>query len=79
MVELNNFCCSSNSSEIGKCRRWAIYIICLLEAVIFGGVIFGFAQLTFVLKNEGVFSQLCSSHENSSITEQVTIFCFIVF
>ena len=52
-------CCCLQNREIGNKKKWVIYIIGLVEVIVFGGVIFGWAQLIFVLKNDGIFSNLC--------------------
>lgn len=40
----------------------------MLECLCFSGVIFGYATLVFVLKEEGYFSQLCSSVPDGNST-----------
>lgn len=40
----------------------------MLECLCFSGVIFGFATLVFVLKEDGYFSQLCSSVPDGNST-----------
>ena len=61
------------SSDVGPIRRWVIYIIAILESITFGGVIFGFAQLVFVLKSEGIFSNYC---DNTTITSDIQVILF---
>lgn len=40
----------------------------MLECLCFAGVVFGYASLVFVLKEDGYFSELCSSDTGSNST-----------
>ena len=39
--------------------RYAYVVCAFLEVLLFGGLLFGWASLVFVLKEDGVFSHLC--------------------
>ncbi|KAJ8312550.1 hypothetical protein KUTeg_009923 [Tegillarca granosa] len=55
---------------------WAV-----LEILVFGGLLFGWGSLVYVLKKEGVYSNLCDfekSKINDSSIENVTVWNFIV-
>ncbi|XP_029950118.1 solute carrier family 43 member 3-like [Salarias fasciatus] len=44
-----------------RLRHWLTLLSGMLECLCFAGVVFGFASLVFVLKEEGYFSDLCVS------------------
>lgn len=44
-----------------RLRYWLTLASGMLECLCFSGVVFGYATLVFVLKEDGYFSQLCSS------------------
>ncbi|XP_054636069.1 solute carrier family 43 member 3a [Dunckerocampus dactyliophorus] len=60
-----------------RCKRSTkvLYVMTLLsgllECMFFAGIVFGFASLVFVLKEEGYFSQLCSSSPGTNWTDIV--------
>uniref|UniRef100_A0A3P9KWM2 Solute carrier family 43 member 3a n=1 Tax=Oryzias latipes TaxID=8090 RepID=A0A3P9KWM2_ORYLA len=45
-----------------KLRFWLTLLSGMLECLCFAGVVFGFASLVFVLKEDGYFSELCISN-----------------
>lgn len=48
--------------EVGiRLRYWLTLASGILECLCFAGVVFGYASLVFVLKEDGYFSQLCDS------------------
>lgn len=48
--------------EVGTRLRYRLTLASgMLECLCFAGVVFGFASLVFVLKEDGYFSQLCVS------------------
>ncbi|XP_072447429.1 equilibrative nucleobase transporter 1-like [Chiloscyllium punctatum] len=49
-----------------KVKQYLTFANGLFECLCFGGVIFGWASLVFVLKKEGYFSDLCDSVSNIS-------------
>lgn len=53
-------------------RYWLTLVSGMLECLGFAGVVFGFASLMFVLKEERYFSQLCSSIPGSNSTQGST-------
>lgn len=53
-------------------RFWLTLVSGMLECLCFAGVMFGFASLMFVLKEEGYFSQLCSSVPGSNSSQYST-------
>ncbi|XP_076054314.1 equilibrative nucleobase transporter 1-like [Oratosquilla oratoria] len=53
----------AGSSSFSTCRRWFLYLIGFFESFLFGGAIFGWAQLVFVLKTEGIFLDKCDDFE----------------
>uniref|UniRef100_H2L9T5 Solute carrier family 43 member 3a n=1 Tax=Oryzias latipes TaxID=8090 RepID=H2L9T5_ORYLA len=55
-----------------KLRFWLTLVSGMLECLCFAGVVFGFASLVFVLKEDGFFSELCISNLeiNSNCTSQ---------
>lgn len=47
--------------EVGTRLRYRLTLASgMLECLCFAGVVFGFASLMFVLKEDGYFSQLCT-------------------
>lgn len=44
-----------------RLRYWLTLVSGMLECLCFSGVIFGYATLVYVLKEDGYFSQLCPS------------------
>ncbi|XP_076456853.1 equilibrative nucleobase transporter 1-like isoform X2 [Babylonia areolata] len=42
--------------------RWLILVSAFLETFLFGGMVFGWGSLVFVLKQEGVFAHLCDGY-----------------
>ncbi|XP_037546002.1 solute carrier family 43 member 3a [Nematolebias whitei] len=50
-----------------KLRHWLTLASGMLECLCFAGVVFGYASLVFVLKDDGYFSELCVS--NVSLTQ----------
>lgn len=53
-------------------RYWLTLVSGMLECLCFAGVMFGFASLMFVLKEERYFSQLCSSVPGSNSSQGST-------
>lgn len=53
-------------------RHWLTLVSGMLECLCFAGVVFGFASLMFVLKEERYFSQLCSSVPGSNSSQGST-------
>ncbi|XP_013873956.1 solute carrier family 43 member 3a [Austrofundulus limnaeus] len=45
-----------------KLRYWLTLVSGMLECLCFAGVVFGYASLVFVLKDDGYFSELCVSN-----------------
>uniref|UniRef100_A0A8C8DKM3 Solute carrier family 43 member 3a n=1 Tax=Oryzias sinensis TaxID=183150 RepID=A0A8C8DKM3_9TELE len=58
-----------------KLRFWLTLVSGMLECLCFAGVVFGFASLVFVLKEDGFFSELCISNLeiNSIFHKQFTL------
>uniref|UniRef100_A0A3P9HX34 Solute carrier family 43 member 3a n=1 Tax=Oryzias latipes TaxID=8090 RepID=A0A3P9HX34_ORYLA len=54
-----------------KLRFWLTLVSGMLECLCFAGVVFGFASLVFVLKEDGFFSELCIS--NLEINQQTAV------
>uniref|UniRef100_A0AAQ6AL09 Solute carrier family 43 member 3a n=1 Tax=Amphiprion ocellaris TaxID=80972 RepID=A0AAQ6AL09_AMPOC len=57
--------------EVGtRVRYWLTLASGMLECLCFAGVVFGYASLVFVLKEDGYFGELCINHPsiNSSTT-----------
>ena len=52
-------------SDTDNCRaewkKWLIAIWAFLECMVFAGILLGWGSLVFVLKEEGIFSDLCPS------------------
>ncbi|XP_047494530.1 equilibrative nucleobase transporter 1-like isoform X2 [Penaeus chinensis] len=61
-----------SSAPIGRYRRWCIFLVGLLESLLFGGTIFGWAQLAYVLKEQGIFSHLCNTTVTSRASSEIT-------
>lgn len=48
-------------------RRILIFILGFIDNLLFGGAVFGWPQLVYVMKKEGAFSYLCGGdHETAS-------------
>ncbi|XP_063594930.1 equilibrative nucleobase transporter 1-like [Penaeus indicus] len=62
------------SAPIGRYRRWCIFLVGLLESLLFGGTIFGWAQLAYVLKEQGIFSHLCNATVTSRAPSEIVTF-----
>lgn len=45
--------------EYSQCRKIIIMLIGLIETLLFSGVLFGWADLVYLMKSEGVFSSRC--------------------
>lgn len=55
--------------EVGTRLRYRLTLASgMLECLCFAGVVFGFASLVFVLKEDGYFSQLCVSIPGTNLT-----------
>ncbi|KAL8576723.1 hypothetical protein ACOMHN_025196 [Nucella lapillus] len=48
--------------------RWLIVVLAAVENFLFGGLLFGWGSLVFVLKQEGIFAHLCH-HEISNTSD----------
>ncbi|XP_030042268.1 equilibrative nucleobase transporter 1 [Microcaecilia unicolor] len=59
----------------GLVQRLATFLTGLLECMGFAGVIFGWASLVFVLKNEKYFDNLCIQAENGTTNSSVVPDC----
>ena len=60
-------------SEVGTRLRYRLTLASgMLECLCFAGVVFGFASLMFVLKEDGYFSHLCEDvpDTNSTLTSR---------
>ena len=57
------FCKQDRNLELSKNRRIIIFIIGLVESMLFCGAVFGWPQLVYILKNEGIYSHLCIETE----------------
>lgn len=51
-----------------RLRYWLTLASGMLECLCFCGVVFGYATLVFVLKEDGYFSQLCPSVPDGNST-----------
>ena len=60
-------------NEFSRIHSLIVYIICLIECIVFGGAIFGWAQLSFVLKKEGIYNHLCEGSNETTSLENVSI------
>ena len=49
----------SESNPIGW-RKWILLLWAVIEIVLFSGIMFGWGVLVFVLKDEGLYSNLCA-------------------
>ena len=59
--------------EVGTRLRYRLTLASgLLECLCFAGVVFGYASLVFVLKEDGYFSQLCVSIPGTNGTQNST-------
>ncbi|KAL7647099.1 UNVERIFIED_CONTAM: hypothetical protein RMT77_002357 [Armadillidium vulgare] len=56
----------SPSLRLSLPRRILIFILGFLDNLLFGGAVFGWPQLVFVLKVEGLFGDLCDSYIQNS-------------
>uniref|UniRef100_A0A3B5APZ7 Solute carrier family 43 member 3-like n=1 Tax=Stegastes partitus TaxID=144197 RepID=A0A3B5APZ7_9TELE len=53
--------------EVGtRMRYWLTLASGMLECLCFAGVVFGYASLVFVLKEDGYFGELCINHPNGN-------------
>ena len=55
-------CVCAQPSSLGtmsRGRRWAMFLVVMLETMLWSGTIFGWASLVHVLKLQGVYSNLC--------------------
>ena len=48
----------SESKNIGW-KRWILLVWAFIEIVLFSGIVFGWGSLVFVLKDEGIYADLC--------------------
>ena len=48
------------------CRSYIILAVCLLECLLFGGTIFGWSSLVYVLQADGIYTHLCEPHGDNS-------------
>lgn len=54
--------------------RYLYAVWAFLESLCFGGLIYGWSSLAYVLKQEGLYSNLCDESEStSSVPTQVTV------
>lgn len=54
-----------------KSRLFALLALC--ETGLFGGISFGWGTLVYLLKEEGIYSDLCLPLDNSTLQNNVTI------
>lgn len=52
-------CRQNPNLELSLARRVVIFMIGVVESMLFGGAVFGWPQLVHVLKVEGLYSDLC--------------------
>lgn len=59
--------------EIPSCHRWFMFLIAIVESMVWSGTIYGWPQLVYMLKLNGIYSQLCDGNpfNTSSINEEV--------
>lgn len=62
--------------DMTSCHRWFMFIIIILESMIWSGTIYGWPQLVYMLKLNGIYSQLCDGnfhhhHHTSSINQEI--------
>jgi len=55
-----------------RVRHWLTLFSGMFECLGFAGVVFGYASLVFVLKEDGYFDELCTGHPGSNSTLQGT-------
>ncbi|XP_035690000.1 solute carrier family 43 member 3-like [Branchiostoma floridae] len=71
-------------SQVPPVKKWITFVTGVLECLLFGGLIFGWASLVIVLKSENFFSSNCPSavngqengFSNSSVNMAVTLVIF---
>ena len=52
--------------------KWLIACWALMECILFSGILYGWGSLVFVLKDEGLYADLC--HVNKSETSRLNLF-----
>ena len=52
----------SESKNIGW-KRWILLVWAFIEIVLFSGIVFGWGSLVFVLKDEGIYADLCLNRD----------------
>ncbi|KAH3734828.1 hypothetical protein DPMN_041277 [Dreissena polymorpha] len=57
-------------------RKWLIAAWAFMECLLFGGLMYGWSSIVFVLKDEGIYADLCPSQ--SSIQSNATVPTLIV-
>ncbi|KAG7169756.1 solute carrier family 43 member 3-like [Homarus americanus] len=60
-------CQQDPNLQLSLARRVTIYIIGVVESMLFAGIIFGWPQLVYVLKVEGLYSDLCRGSSSSVV------------
>ena len=63
---------SETSYGKGGWKRWLIAVWAFIECFLFAGILLGWGSLVFVLKDEGIFAELCSSAEISALGNKST-------
>lgn len=57
--------------QMGLSRRVLLFLVGFTECCIFGGLVFGWPQLVLVLKQEGIYSDLCTSNDVLQNTSKI--------
>ena len=55
--------------QMSKFRRYFIFTIGAIDCMLFGGAVFGWPQLVYTLKTEGIYADLCDTHHTRNITD----------
>jgi len=48
--------------ELSSCQRWFMFLIAIVESMIWSGTIYGWPQLAYMLKLNGIYSDLCDEN-----------------
>ncbi|CAL4075783.1 unnamed protein product [Meganyctiphanes norvegica] len=69
------FCTQTDSlREMTSCHRWFMFLVAIVESMIWSGTIYGWPQLVYMLKLNGIYSQICFENllKNTTIIQEDT-------
>lgn len=72
-VSMHSLCHQPDSlAQVSPGRRWFVFLVGMLESMVWSGTVFGWASLVHVMKLQGIYDNLCSNGDDDDDDGRVT-------